>query len=378
MTLRVGVVGCGEISSVYFANSALFRDVDFVACADIVAEAARRQAKQFGLECLSVRDLLAREDIDAVLNLTVPTAHAEVSLAGLEAGKHVYSEKPLATTLADGLEIIEMARAKRLRVGAAPDTFLGAACQTARGAIDAGRIGRPLSAFAAVLSHGMERWHPNPAFFFRKGGGPVFDMGPYYISALTTLLGPVSAVQAIGQIGFAERTITAANSKFRGETIRVETFTSVQALLEFASGAQATFLASWDVWKSNLPPIEIHGEKGSLSVPDPNWFSGRVELAEDDAAARELSLADAPLARKNYPSRHPAFANYRGLGLAEMARAIGEGRPHRASAEMALHTLAVMEGMLEAATEGRRLAIAFGCERPAPLAADEATSLLKL
>ena len=285
MTLSVGVVGCGEISSVYFANSALFRDVDFVACADIVPEAARRRADEFGVQCLAVRDLFAREDIDAVLNLTVPAAHAEVSLAALEAGKHVYSEKPLATTLADGLKIIEMARAKGLRVGAAPDTVLGAACQSARRAIDAGRIGRPLSAFAAVLSHGMERWHPNPAFYFRKGGGPVFDMGPYYISALATLLGPVSAVQAIGQIGFAERTITAADSKFRGETIRVETFTSVQALLEFASGAQATFLASWDVWKNGLPPIEIHGEKGSLSIPDPNWFSGRVELAEGDADA---------------------------------------------------------------------------------------------
>ena len=301
-----------------------------------------------------------------------------MSLAALEAGKHVYSEKPLATTLADGLKIIEMARAKRLRVGAAPDTISGAACQAARGAIDAGRIGRPLTAFASVLSHGMERWHPNPAFFFRKGAGPVFDMGPYYISTLATLLGPVSAVQAIGQIGFAERTITATDSKFRGETIRVETFTSVQALLEFASGVQATFLASWDVWNSRQPPIEIHGEKGSLSVPDPNWFSGRVELAEGEADVGELSLADAPLARKNYPARHPAFANYRGLGLAEMARAIDEGRPHRASAEMALHTLAVMEAMLEAASEGRRVAIAVGCERPAPLATDEARRLLKL
>ena len=305
MTLRVGVVGCGEISSVYFANSTLFRDVEFVACADLLPEAARRQAGQFGVQCLSVGDLFAREDIDAVLNLTVPEAHAEVSLAALEAGKHVYSEKPLATTLADGLKIIEMARAKRLRVGAAPDTILGAACQAARGAIDAGRIGRPLTAFASVLSHGMERWHPNPAFFFRKGAGPVFDMGPYYISTLATLLGPVSAVQAIGQIGFAERTITAINSKFRGETIRVETFTSVQALLDFASGVQATFLASWDVWNSRQPPIEIHGEKGSLSVPDPNWFSGRVELAEGEADVSELSLADAPLARKNYPGAAP-------------------------------------------------------------------------
>jgi predicted dehydrogenase len=301
-----------------------------------------------------------------------------VSLAALEAGKHVYSEKPLATTLADGLKIIEMARAKRLRVGAAPDTILGAACQAARGAIDAGRIGRPLTAFASVLSHGMERWHPNPAFFFCKGAGPVFDMGPYYISTLATLLGPVSAVQALGQIGFAERTITAADSKFRGETIRVETFTSVQALLEFASGVQATFLASWDVWNSRQPPIEIHGEKGSLSVPDPNWFSGRVELAEGEADIGELSLADAPMARKNYPARHPAFANYRGLGLAEMARAIDEGRPHRASAEMALHTLAVMEAMLEAAAEGRRVAIAVGCERPAPLEPDEARRLLRV
>ena len=377
MSFGVGVIGCGNISEVYLINAKLFRDIRVVACADIDAEAAKRQADRHGVTAASVADLLKRDDVDVVLNLTIPEAHAEVSLAALEAGKHVYSEKPLATTVADGERILAAAEQRRLRVGAAPDTILGAGCQTARRAIDAGKIGRPLSAVAAIMSHGMEHWHPNPGFFFRKGAGPVLDMGPYYVSALVSLLGAVSSVQAVANIGFAERVVSTPSSKLLGQTIRVETLTSVQALLEFASGAQATFLASWDVWKHSLPPIELHGEIASLRLPDPNWFGGRVEIAEGRDGWRAISTRGEPFSAANWPLSKPAHANYRGLGLAEMARAIVEGRPHRAGGKLALHALAVMTGMLEAAAEGRKVVIAVPCERAAPLTRREAKSLLK-
>jgi predicted dehydrogenase len=377
MSLGVGVIGCGNISEIYFVNSKLFRDIRVVACADIDQEAAKRQAARHGVSASPVADLLKRDDVGIVLNLTIPEAHAEVSLAALEAGKHVYSEKPLATTVADGERILAAAKVRELRVGAAPDTIVGAGYQVARRAIDSGKIGRPLSAIAAVMSHGMEHWHPNPGFFFRKGAGPVLDMGPYYVSALVSLVGPVASVQAVAQIGFAERVISTLGSKLLGQTIRVETPTSVQALLEFASGAQAAFLASWDVWKHSLPPVELHGETASLRLPDPNWFGGRVQIAEGRSAWRTLSTRGEPFSRINWPSTKPLHANYRGLGLAEMANAIIEGRPHRADGEIALHALAVMTGMLEAAAGGRKVDIVPRCERSPPLSAREAISLLK-
>ena len=256
MTLKVGLIGCGNISDVYLLNAPQFRDFAITACADINLAAAERQSERHAIPALSVADLLA-SDVDIVLNLTIPEAHAEVSLSALEAGKHVYSEKPLASRLADGRAILAAAAAQELRVGAAPDTVLGASLQEARAMIDAGAIGKPLTGLASVLSHGMENWHPNPGFFFRAGAGPVFDMGPYYLTALVTLLGPVASVQAIGQIGFAKRKVTTPDSPLRGREIRVETLTSVQALLDFASGAQLTFLASWDVWRHGVLPIEL-------------------------------------------------------------------------------------------------------------------------
>jgi predicted dehydrogenase len=377
MSLGVGVIGCGNISEVYFINAKRFRDIRIVACADIDAAAAKRQADRHGAVACGVADLLNRDDVDIVLNLTIPEAHAEVSLAALEAGKHVYSEKPLATTVADGARILAVAKARALRVGGAPDTILGAGYQIARRAIDAGRIGRPLSAVGAVMSHGVEHWHPNPGFFFRKGAGPVLDMGPYYVSALVSLLGPVASVQALAQIGFAQRLVSTPTSKLLGQTIRVETPTSVQALLEFASGAQATFVASWDVWRHSLPPIELHGETASLRLPDPNWFGGRVEIAEGRDGWRAISARGEPFSAANWPLSKPVHANYRGLGLADMARAIIEGRPHRADGALALHALAVMTGMLDAAAAGRKVDIAAPCERPSPLRAREAKSLLK-
>jgi predicted dehydrogenase len=376
MSLRVGLVGCGNISDIYLGNASLFRDIRFTACADIDPEASARQGRRYDIAARSVKALLASDDVDIVLNLTIPEAHAEVSLAAIDAGRHVYSEKPLATTVRDGENIVSAAKAKNLRVGAAPDTVLGAGIQGARRTIDAGEIGKPLTGLAAVLSHGMEHWHPNPAFFFRLGAGPVFDMGPYYICALVTLLGPLASVQAMGQIGFVERTVTTAGSAMLGRTIKVETFTSVQALLQFRSGAQVTFLASWDVWKHGVLPIELHGETGSLRVPDPNWFGGDLHLAEVHGDWRQVATNSCVFGVRNRPKDKPQQANYRGLGLAEMARAIAEGRPHRANGEVALHVLEVMAKILEAATEKRAMDIHHPCARPEALGESEASGLL--
>ena len=243
--------------------------------------------------------------------------------------------------------------------------------------IDSGVIGRPLTGLAAFMSHGMEHWHPNPGFFFRPGAGPVFDMGPYYLAALVTLLGPVASVQASGQIGFAKRVVTAADSPFVGQSIKVETLTSVQALLQFVGGAQITFLTSWDVWKHGAAPIELHGEKASLRLPDPNWFGGELRIAAGREDWRAIESKDRIFGALNFPPESLLVANYRGLGLADMARGIIDNRPHRANGDIARHVLAIMAGILEAATEGRRVTIQSRCERPAAMSEAEAAGLLK-
>ena len=376
MALRVGLVGCGTISDIYLTNAPRFRDIAIVACADLRPDAAARQAAAYGIAQRSPDELLASPDIDIVLNLTIPDAHAAVSLAALAAGKHVYSEKPLATTLADGLAIKRLAESSGLRVGAAPDTVLGAAVQDARRQIDAGAIGRPLLGVATVLSHGMEDWHPNPGFFFRAGGGPVLDMGPYYLTTLVTLLGPVASVSATAQTGSAERIVSAEGSPLRGSRIAVETPTTLSALLSFANGAEVAFLASWDVWRHGMLPLELHGTDGSIRLPDPNWFGGDVAVAAGRGDWRITATSERVFGRPNWPREAPAEANHRGLGLAEMARAIVEDRPHRASGDLALHVLAVMAAILRAAETRAPVAVAPSCTRPEPLGEAEAASLL--
>ena len=376
MAMRVGLIGCGNISDIYLINAPLFRDIAFTACADINEAAAKRQAERYGLKARSVKDVLTGDDVDIVLNLTIPEAHAEIAEAALESGKHVYGEKPLATKLAEGVALMATAKARDLRVGCAPDTVLGASIQEARRQIDTNAIGRPLLGVAAFMGHGMEHWHPNPGFFFRPGGGPVFDMGPYYLTTLVTLLGPVASIAALGQIAFKERIVTTPGSPVLGQAIRVETPTSAQALLQFASGAQVTFLASWDVWNNSVLPIELYGETGSMRVPDPNWFGGDLQSAAGRGEWGATATTDRCFGRPNWPKDKPAQANYRGLGLADMARGILDKRPHRANGDVALHVLAVMAGILEAASEGRRVTIAQTCERPAPLGEDEAKGLL--
>ena len=294
--------------------------------------------------------LLNDPDISIVLNLTIPQAHAEVDLAALAAGKHVYSEKPLALSADDGRRILAAASERGLRVGCAPDTFLGGGQQTSRKLIDDGWIGRPVAATAFMAGHGHESWHPDPAFYFKAGGGPMLDMGPYYITALIHLLGPVTRVTGSSKITFAQRVIT-SKPKY-GEVIDVDVTTHLASALDFANGVVTTVVMSFDVWAHNLPRIEIYGSEGSLVVPDPNRFSGPVLLRR--AGAEDWS---------EIPLSHSAEVG-RGIGVADMASAIRNGRAHRASGELAMHALEVMLAVDEASASGRHVAIKSSVARP--------------
>lgn len=374
--LRIGIVGCGVIADIYCRNTPRFADIEMRACADLRAEAAEKLAEKYGLTPMTVSELLASREVDIVLNLTVPAAHAEVSMAALNAGKHVYSEKPLATSVAAARELVATARERGLRIAAAPDTVLGAAGREARRLIDGGKAGRITTGTAFVLSRGMEHWHPSPAWFFQPGAGPVFDMGPYYLTQLVQLLGPVLRVAALAGTGFTERLLT-AEGPLKGTKVPVGTPTTLLSLLDFAGGSQVMFGASWDISRHSHRPFELYGTEASLRLPDPNFMGGAIELGTREQDWQEIRTDHLVFGRNNYPADAPRVANDRGLGLAEMARAIREGRRQRLSAGLALHVTSVMESILRAGTEGRVVTVEDGVERPAPLGEEEAASLLR-
>lgn len=372
--LRVGVVGCGNISGAYFALAPLFRGIEMRACADIDTNAANARAEAFGLRAETVAGLLAADDIDIVVNLTVPSAHYEVSRAALEAGKHVYSEKPFVLSVKEGLDLKKRAARKGLRVGSAPDTFLGGAHQLARHLVDAGEVGRITSGACFVMSHGMEHWHPSPDFFFQPGAGPVLDVGPYYVTNLIQLIGPVRRVAAFTSTPAKERTIS---SKPRaGQKIAVNTPTTIHGILEFESGAVVTLDASWDVWSHGHAPMELYGEAGTLCVPDPNFFGGAVRWIGTDRAAKKPPRWNHALAVPNQKHAEGMLANYRTVGLADMAQAILQDRPHRCSLDLALHAVDVMTGLLRSGESGRFVAMQTSCERPAALGVRDARAML--
>jgi predicted dehydrogenase len=373
--LGVGIVGCGNISAAYFRLAPLFRAIEVRACADLASAAAQARAAEFGVRASSVEALLADPEIDVVINLTIPAAHFGVTKAALAAGKHVYSEKPFVLTLEEGLELKALAESKGLQVGSAPDTFLGGAHQLARKLVDDGALGTITAGTAFVLSHGMETWHPNPGFFFLPGGGPMLDLGPYYIADLVNLIGPVRRVAAMTGAATPSRTVT-AEGPLKGQSIPVETPTTVQALLEFASGAQVMIGTSWDVWgHRHRQPIELYGTEGTLFVPDPNWFGGTVEIAGRDGQVREQTW-EHPLGVPNDVRPHATFANYRAAGLADMALAILEGREARCALERALHGIDVMTSILHSGETGRFVELRTTCSRPEPLDPAAARALL--
>jgi predicted dehydrogenase len=346
-------VGCGNISDIYIKNCLAF-GLDVVACTDMDMSRAEAKAGQFGVTARPLNEVFADTSIGLIVNLTPPSAHVEVSCAALNAGKHVYSEKPLATNHTDGRQMLELAKRKGLRIGCAPDTFLGAGLQTCRKLLDDGVIGEPVAAVAFVTGRGMEMWHPNPDFFYQPGAGPMFDIGPYYLTTLVSMLGPVRRLTGSARISFPERLIT--SQPLAGTKIKVNTPTHVTGVLDFAGGSVATVITSFDVWAANLPRVEIYGSEGSLSLPDPNTFGGpvRVKSAQDEEW-------------QEVPLTHGRTEESRGLGVRDLAAAIREDRPHRASAEMAFHVLDLMQSFEEASTSGQHIEIQSRCERPAAL-----------
>ncbi|WP_343116340.1 Gfo/Idh/MocA family oxidoreductase [Ostreiculturibacter nitratireducens] len=375
--IGVGIIGCGNISAAYLRLAPLFKGLEVRAVADMNMTAAQARSKEFGPRALSVEDLLAANDIDIVVNLTIPDAHFAVTKAILKAGKHAYSEKPFVLTIEEGKELRDLAAKSGLRVGSAPDTFFGGAHQAARAAIDSGRVGEITAGTAHVLSHGMEHWHPNPDFFFLPGGGPMLDLGPYYVTNLIQLIGPVKRVAALTSAATPTRTISTPGPR-RGDAIPVKTPTNIHALLEFFNGATITLSTSWDVWAHRHGNMELYGTEGSLFVPDPNWFSGRVDIAGRDGKIRELKQRAHPFAVPNMKSGDGVMrANYRTAGLAEMAQAIAHDRVHRCSLELALHAVEVMTAVLRSGDTGQFVSMTTTCERPAALPASEARKLLK-
>ncbi|CAE6835903.1 Gfo/Idh/MocA family protein [Paraburkholderia nemoris] len=360
----IGIIGCGSISDAYFNGAARSSFVRVKACADMRLEAAQAKAAQHGVTAVTVDALLSDPDIEIVVNLTVPQAHVAVSLQVLEAGKHVYLEKPLGTEFAAARDLLAKARALGLRVGCAPDTFLGAAHQACRAAVDDGRIGRPVGGAVAVLSRGMESWHPNPEFFFKAGGGPIHDVGPYYVTQLVDLLGPVARVTACATIGMSQRVVS--SEPLKGQVIDVEVPTTVNGVLQFAGGANVTLSASWDVWSHHRAPIEIYGTEGSLLGVNPNFFGGEPRLSERNGPFVPLDTRIHPFGIENFTSRSGArAADYRGAGVIDMAVALRLNRPHRATGELALHVLEVLDAFERSSREGRHIEIQTSVQRAA-------------
>ncbi len=369
---RIGLIGCGDISATYLRNAQLFpHTLRLVACADIVPDAANRVAQAWNLRALPPAELLADPGIDIVLNLTVPAVHAEISEKALLAGKHVYSEKPIAT-LSSALARLETASAKAGRhLACAPDTILGAAHQAARAAVDTGLIGRPVSVHAAIMDRGMEAWHPNPQTFFRADGGPVVDMGPYYLAAMASLLGPVESVAVHRSRGLGSRAV--AKGAKAGQALAIEVDTTVHALLKFRNGCNGMFSASWDVWSHSLPHLEICGTEGTLRLPDPNWFGDAPTISRPGAEPEGLDIRRFAFGKPNRTLGDGAqVADYRIVGLVDLCRAIIEKRRPRldlsfAKSVFALSASIAGDAPLHAATGGEDA-------RPAPLSREEAES----
>jgi predicted dehydrogenase len=372
-TLALGIVGCGNISTTYFSLAPLFRGIEVKACADIVPAAAKAQAKKYGVRAETVDKLLEADDIDIVVNLTIPAVHYEVSRLALDAGKHVYSEKPFVLAVKQGLDLKKRADKKRLRIGSAPDTFLGGAHQLARDLVDTGKVGKITGGTCFVMSRGMESWHPNPDFFFQPGAGPILDIGPYYITNLIQLIGPVKRVAALAATPRAFRTITSGPRS--GERVPVGTPTTIHAVVEFDSGALVTVVASWDVWSHGHAPMELYGEDGTVFLPDPNYFGGDVRFTRAAKLVTKLPRWKHPFAIPNQQRPNGMMANYRTAGLADMALAILERRPHRCSLDMSLHAIDVLTGILASCETGRSVTMQTSCDRPAPLGPEEASAL---
>lgn len=365
----IGVIGCGMISEIYMKNcTEMFKNLEVVACADLAMEKAAQRAEQFHCKGLTIDELLADPEVEIVLNLTVPAVHASVSMQALKAGKHVYTEKPLYTDSTEGKELMEYAREHGLLIGNAPDTFLGAGLQTVRKLLDDGAIGTPFAAQSFMFSKGPESFHPNPKFFYNEGAGPVLDWGPYYVSALVTLFGPIEKIVSQGRTPKPVRVPLSDKCPYKGEPFDVKVPTYVTSLLEFENGFVANLTTSFDMhypyWEADMPYIRIFGTEGSIDVPDVNMFKGPVVVRKSDGSREEVPLVS------------DLTENSRGLGLADMARALREGGKYRANGELGNHVADVLISIQKSTEEERYFTIGSSCERPDPLSEEDLRAIL--
>ena len=367
--MKVGIIGCGNISEIYFKCQNIYNNFEIVACADIKIEVAKENAEKFNVKFQSVENLLSNNEIDLIINLTIPSAHKEITINSLKAGKHCFSEKPLAMNFAEGKEIQEISKQKNLYVGCAPDTFLGAAGQKARALIDENKIGNIVLGTFNLMNHGMEHWHPNPDFFFKPGAGPVLDVGVYYITQLVNLLGPVKKIFSISGTVEKERTIT--SQPRYGEKIIVETPTTLMGILEFNNNAKIQYFCSWDIWNHQHQPLELYGTRGSMILPDPNYFGGNILLANKDKNWKIISTDNMLLGVPNKKDGENIIANYRGIGLSEMINSINSNERARCDIDLPLHVLEIMEGILISAETNKIYYLQSNYSKPKLLTEEE-------
>lgn len=374
--VKVGIVGCGVISHTYISNiQSMFRWLDITACSALHIENAKRTAERYGIpKACSTEELLADPEIEIVINLTIPAIHTEINKQILNAGKHLYCEKPFALSLDDAKEVLALAKSKGLMVGAAPETFLGAGMQTCRKVIDDGWIGTPISATANMMSYGTETWHTSPEFYYKEGAGPMLDMGPYYLTALVSLLGPISRTSCFSRIGQKTRKIYSLPK--RGESIEVEVPTTYNGIMEFASGVSANINMTFDAWMSSMPKLEIYGTEGTLLLPDPNYFGGKIKIIRKEKVLDSLNLyggEEIPYSSdykdlQEIPQIYMQPMEYiRGLGVLDMAYAFVYGRKHRTNEELIYHVTEAMLSFDVSARTGEIYNMTSTCDRPEPM-----------
>lgn len=377
--VKIGIIGCGVISHTYIANiKAFFPWLEIASCADINTDKARDVTEKYAIaKACTVNELLKDKDIEIVINLTTPAAHTQINREILLSGKHLYCEKPLALSLVDAQDMVKLAKQQNLMLGCAPETFLGAALQTCRKLIDDGWIGKPVSATANMISHGPETWHSSPEFYYKKGSGPMLDMGPYYVTALVSLLGPIKKVACFAGIGSEKRRIY--SDPLRGKEIDVEVPTTYTGIMEFEGDVHANINMTFDVWLSNLPRLEIYGTEGTLFVPDPNMCAGQIKIFRKEKVldyinSKSYSEKDAKSYSTDFSSLQevPQFCqqplNYlRGLGVLDMAFALVNGRRHRANEELAYHVTEALLSFDTAAESNSVYQMESTCSRPEPL-----------
>ncbi|HWA17485.1 MAG TPA: Gfo/Idh/MocA family oxidoreductase [Devosia sp.] len=377
-TYGVGIMGAGNISSAYLRLAPMFKGIEVRGVADIIPAAARKRSEEFNVKAMTPDEMLKNSEIDVIVNLTIPATHFQVSMDAISAGKHAYSEKPFVLSLKEGKALKKAADKRGLSVGSAPDTFLGGAHQQVRDMIDEGRLGKITHGTTHVMSRGMEHWHPNPDFFFQVGAGPVLDVGPYYVTDLIHLIGPVKRVTAFTNMASKHRIVTTPDVPMTGKKIKVGTPTTIHGVLEFHSGAIVTIGASWDTYSHGHHNIELYGTEGSVFVPDPNFFGGDILVSDKTGTKNKVEPWDHPFGKVNQTGGDGTpRANYRTAGLADMIQSIEKGRPARCGLDVALHAVEIMTSLLKAGESGKVITLETTCQRPKALKPKDALALLK-